>query len=70
MADRAIVLMLEVILLYKLNFTSKERFHAGRKTRFTLSNRSMKLSSSLDEIELIMIDLDMYLKISTKVLST
>jgi len=28
------------------------------------------LSWSLDEIELIMIDLDMYLKISTKVLST
>jgi hypothetical protein len=37
-------LMLEVILFYELNFTSKERFHAGRKTRFTLSNRSMKLS--------------------------
>ena len=28
-ADRAKVLMLEVILFYKLNFTSKERFHAG-----------------------------------------
>ena len=43
-ADRAKVLMLEVILFYKFNFTSKERFHAGRKTRFTLSNHSMKLS--------------------------
>ncbi len=57
-----LVLMLEVILFYELNFTSKERFHAGQKTRFTLSNRSMKLSCSVDEIELIMIDLDMYLK--------
>ena len=28
-ADRAKVLMLEVILFYKLNFTSKEHFHAG-----------------------------------------
>ena len=29
-ADRAMILMLlEVILFYKLNFTSKERFHAG-----------------------------------------
>ncbi len=28
-ADRAKVLMLEVILFYKLNFTSKECFHAG-----------------------------------------
>jgi hypothetical protein len=36
MADRAMVLMLEVILFYKLNFTSKERFHFGRKTRFSL----------------------------------
>ena len=70
MADRAIVLMLEEILFYELNFTSKERFHAGRKTQFTLSNHSVKLSGSLDEIELIMIDLDMYLNISTKVLST
>jgi hypothetical protein len=35
---------LEVILFYEFNFTSKERFHAGRKTRFTLSNHSMKLS--------------------------
>jgi hypothetical protein len=43
-ADRAKVLMLEVILFYEFNFTSKERFHAGRKTRFTLSNHSMKLS--------------------------
>jgi hypothetical protein len=33
-ADRAMVLMVEVILFYELNFTSKERFHAGRKTRF------------------------------------
>jgi hypothetical protein len=37
-------LMLEVILFYELNFTSKERFHAGRKTRFTLSNCLVKLS--------------------------
>jgi hypothetical protein len=29
-ADRAMILMLlEVILVYKLTFTSKERFHAG-----------------------------------------
>ena len=29
-ADRAMILMLlEVILFYKLNFTSKERFRAG-----------------------------------------
>jgi len=29
-ADRAMILMLlEVILFYKLTFTSKERFHAG-----------------------------------------
>jgi len=28
-ADQAIVLMLEEILFYELNFTSKERFHAG-----------------------------------------
>ena len=44
-ADQAMILMLlEVILFFKLNFTSKERFHAGRKTRFALSNRLMKLN--------------------------
>jgi hypothetical protein len=58
-ADRAMILMLlEVILFYKPNFTSKERFHAGWKARFALSNHSMKLNWSLDEIERIMIDHD------------
>jgi hypothetical protein len=57
-------------------------FHTGRKTQFTLSDRLVKLSWSLDENELvklswsldenelITVDLDMHLKISTKVLST
>jgi hypothetical protein len=49
-----------------LNSTYKKQFTLGKTKHFV----TVKMSCFLDKNELIMIDLDMYLKISTKVLST
>ncbi len=68
MADRAKVFDVVIeskFVFMSLNSTSKERFTLNETTHFI----TMKLSRSLDKNELIMIDLDMCLKISTKVLS-
>ena len=63
-ADRAIVLMLEVILFYFMSLTLllKSVFMLDKQdisSRFTLSDRLVKLADCFDEFELITIDLNM-----------
>jgi hypothetical protein len=63
-ADRAIVMMLEVIMFYFMSLTlllksvfMLEEQHIS--SQFTLSDRLVKLADCFDEFELITIDLNM-----------